>query len=83
MNSYSLDLSTEHSVIRHSLLQSGWYRPMWSDKFSLAGDRNQVAQFMNDQRGQMIATSIGATSLGRGCDVATFYFQHAANKINK
>jgi predicted phage terminase large subunit-like protein len=68
--SYSLDLSTEHSVIRRSLLQGGWYRRMWGDKFRLAGDRNQVAQFMNDQCGQMIATSIGATTLGRGCDVA-------------
>ena len=68
--SYSLDLSTEHSVMRRNLLQSGWYRRMWGDKFRLAGDRNQVAQFMNDRRGQMIATSIGATTLGRGCDVA-------------
>jgi predicted phage terminase large subunit-like protein len=68
--SYSLDLSTEHSVMRRSLLQSGWYRRMWGDKFSLSGDRNQVAQFMNDRRGQMIATSIGGTTQGRGCDIA-------------
>lgn len=68
--SYSLDLSTEHSVMRRNLLQSGWYRRLWGDKFRLAGDRNQVAQFMNDKRGQMIATSIGGTTLGRGCDVA-------------
>jgi predicted phage terminase large subunit-like protein len=68
--SYSLDLSTEHSVMRRNLLQSGWYRRMWGDKFSLSGDRNQVAQFMNDRRGQMIATSIGGTTQGRGCDIA-------------
>jgi predicted phage terminase large subunit-like protein len=68
--SYSLDLSTEHSVMRRSLLQSSWYRRMWGDRFSLSGDRNQVAQFMNDRRGQMIATSIGGTTQGRGCDVA-------------
>ena len=68
--SYSLDLSTEHSVMRRSLLQSGWYRRMWGDRFSLSGDRNQVAQFMNDKRGQMIATSIGGTTQGRGCDIA-------------
>jgi hypothetical protein len=43
---------------------------MWGDKFSLKGDRNQVAQFMNDKRGQMIATRIGGTTQGRGCDVA-------------
>lgn len=66
--SYSLDLSTEHSVIRRNLLQSGWYRRMWGDKFKLAGDRNQVGQFMNDRRGQMIATSVGATAKGRGAD---------------
>jgi predicted phage terminase large subunit-like protein len=68
--SYSLDLSSEHSVMRRNLLQSGWYRRMWGDKFSLSGDRNQVAQFMNDRRGQMIATSIGGTTQGRGCDIA-------------
>lgn len=54
--------------MRRNLLQSGWYRRMWGDKFSLSGDRNQVAQFMNDRRGQMIATSIGASAMGRGCD---------------
>jgi hypothetical protein len=36
----------------------------------LSGDRNQVGQFMNDRRGQMIATSVGATGMGRGCDTA-------------
>jgi len=67
--SYSMDLSSEHSLIRRNLLQSGWYRRLWGDKFRLSGDRNQVSQFMNDKRGQMIATSIGATTLGRGGDV--------------
>src|SRR4029077_1284602 len=42
----------------------------WGEKFQLAGDRNQVGQFMNDRRGQMIATSVGATAMGRGCDTA-------------
>ena len=68
--SYSLDLSTDHSIMRRSLLQSGWYRRMWGDKFRLAGDRNQVGQFMNDKRGAMIATSVGASAMGRGCDTA-------------
>jgi predicted phage terminase large subunit-like protein len=68
--SYSLDLSTEHSVMRRSLLQGGWYRRMWGDKFRLSGDRNQIGQYMNDRRGQMIATSIGGTTQGRGCDIA-------------
>src|SRR5215469_5603638 len=68
--SYSLDLSVEHSVLRRNLLQSRWFQRLWGDRFQLAGDRNQVGQFMNDRRGQMIATSVGATAMGRGCDTA-------------
>src|SRR5438045_5176450 len=68
--SYSLDLSTEHSVFRRNLLQSAWFHRLWGDKFHLAGDRNQVSQFMNNKRGQMLATSVGATAMGRGCDTA-------------
>src|SRR5207248_1797729 len=68
--SYSLDLSTEHSVTRRSLLQSPWFQRLFGDRFQLAGDRNQVAQYANDRRGQMIATSVGATTMGRGCDTA-------------
>lgn len=68
--SYSLDLSTEHSVFRRNLLQSAWFQRLFGEKFHLAGDRNQVGQFMNSKRGQMFATSVGATAMGRGCDTA-------------
>jgi predicted phage terminase large subunit-like protein len=68
--SYSLDLSSEHSVIRRSLLQSGWYQRLFGDRFQLTGDRNQVAQYVNNRRGQMVASSVGATVMGRGCDTA-------------
>jgi predicted phage terminase large subunit-like protein len=64
--SYSLDLSTEHSFKRRSLLKSSWFQGLWGDKFRLAADRNQVAQFTNDRLGSMIATSVGASVLGRG-----------------
>jgi predicted phage terminase large subunit-like protein len=68
--SYNLDLSTEHSVMRRKLIQSEWFQRLWGDRFKLSGDRNQVGQFMNDRGGQMIATSVGATAWGRGCDTA-------------
>src|SRR5436190_16200882 len=68
--SYSLDLSSEHSVVRRSLLQSAWYQRLFGDRFQLAGDRNQVAQYANNRRGQMVASSVGATVMGRGCDTA-------------
>lgn len=68
--SYNLDLSTEHSVMRRKLIQSGWFQRLWGDRFKLSGDRNQIGQFMNDRGGQMISTSVGATAWGRGCDTA-------------
>ena len=68
--SYSLTLSTEHSVKRRNLLQSAWYQHLWGEKFRLAVDRNLVAEFENDHHGAMISTSVGATTLGRGGDTA-------------
>jgi predicted phage terminase large subunit-like protein len=68
--SYSLDLSTEHSVMRRKLLQSQWFQRLWGNRFKISCDRNQVGQFMNDRGGQMIATSVGAAAFGRGCDTA-------------
>ncbi len=68
--SYSLDLSTEHSVMRRKLLQSEWFQRLWGNRFKMSGDRNQVGQFMNNRGGQMIATSVGAAAFGRGCDTA-------------
>src|SRR5204862_1268379 len=45
-----------------------------------SADRNQVGQFMNDQGGQMIATSVGATVMGRGCDTAILDDPLSANQ---
>ena len=68
--SYSLDLSAEHSVMRRNLLLSKWFLQLWGSRFRMCADRNQVSQFMNTRGGQMIATSVGATAMGRGCDTA-------------
>jgi len=56
--------------MRRSLLQSAWFQRLFGGRFQLSGDRNQVAQYANNKRGQMIATSVGATAMGRGCDTA-------------
>jgi hypothetical protein len=53
-----------------TLIQSSWFQRLFGNRFQLSGDRNQISQFMNDKRGQMIATSVGATAMGRGCDTA-------------
>jgi hypothetical protein len=56
--------------MRRALLQSRWFRELWGDKVQLAGDRNQAAQYMNTRRGQMIASSVGGTLMGKGFDTA-------------
>ncbi len=68
--SYNLALSTEHSAQRRRLLQSMWFRNLWGNLFQLTDDCNRTEQFMNTRGGQMIATSVGATAWGRGCDTA-------------
>jgi predicted phage terminase large subunit-like protein len=43
---------------------------LFSDRFQLTRERNQVSNFSNNKMGRMIATSVGATTMGRGCDTA-------------
>jgi predicted phage terminase large subunit-like protein len=66
--SYSKPLSTEHSVKRRSLLESEWYQSHWGDKVQLARDQNEKTKFKNTMQAQMLATSVGATTLGLGGD---------------
>lgn len=68
--SYTLDLSTEHSMKRRHLLRSRWFRKSWGDQFELSRSRNRIEHFTNNRGGHMISTSVGATALGRGCDTA-------------
>jgi len=67
--------------MRRSLLQSQWFQRLFGDRFQHAGDRNQVAQYANNRRGQMIATSVGATAMGRGCDTAVLDDSVSADQV--
>lgn len=66
--SYSMDLSTEHSLKRRKLIQSDWFQSRWGHLFQLAGDQNLKTHFDNDKTGQMISTSVGGTATGKGGD---------------
>jgi len=66
--SYSKDLSTEHSIARRLLLGSEWYQERWGRRFRIGEGQDLKTQFDNDHRGQMIATSVGATTTGKGGD---------------
>lgn len=67
--SYSQSLSTRHSVDRRRLIESAWYQTAYGDKVCLASDQNLKMEFENTKRGHMIATSMGGTVTGKGCDV--------------
>jgi hypothetical protein len=40
-SSYSATLAIRDSVKCRRLLESGWYRERWGDRFELSGDQNQ------------------------------------------
>jgi predicted phage terminase large subunit-like protein len=64
--SYSESLSTKHSLDRRVVLQSPWYRDRWGDRFHLTSDQNEKAEYRNDRRGIMTATSVGGSATGKG-----------------
>lgn len=67
-SSYSGELSTEHSVMRRTIIESDWFRSLWGDRIWLATDQNQKTKYKNNVEGQMIATSVGGTATGLGGD---------------
>lgn len=67
-SSYSGELSTEHSVMRRTIIESDWFRSLWGDRLWLADDQNQKTKYKNNHEGQMIATSVGGTATGLGGD---------------
>lgn len=64
--SYSIDLSTEHSVMRRTIIESDWFRALWGDRVWLADDQNQKTKYKNNFQAQMWASSVGATIQGLG-----------------
>jgi predicted phage terminase large subunit-like protein len=65
--SYSSDLSSDHSASRRRLLESQWYQQLWPMEFTR--DTNRRDQYRNLSQGEMIATSVGATAMGRGGNI--------------
>jgi predicted phage terminase large subunit-like protein len=64
--SYSATLSTEHSVMRRTLIESDWFRNLWGSRIWLAKDQNEKTKFKNNYQAQMIATSVGGSATGLG-----------------
>jgi predicted phage terminase large subunit-like protein len=64
--SYSASLANKLSADRRSVITSPWYQERWPIR--LASDQNQKNEFMNTERGHMIATSVSGSATGKGGD---------------
>jgi predicted phage terminase large subunit-like protein len=64
--SYAESLALKHSLDRRTVLQSDWFQRRWGDHVRLASDQNVKGEFLNTERGVMIATSVGGSVTGRG-----------------
>lgn len=64
--SYAETLANKHSLDRRTIIQSDWYQQRWGDRVRLASDQNVKNAFQNTRRGMMVATSIGASIMGKG-----------------
>ena len=64
--SYSAILANKLSADRRTVITSPWYQERWP--LQLASDQNQKSEFVNTERGHMIATSVSGSATGRGGD---------------
>ena len=70
--SYSEKLSTQHSILRRSLIESEWYKKDWGGKFSISRDQNVKSHYENSSRGAMFSTGMQSTATGMGGDILIF-----------
>ena len=67
--SYEIDLATVHNLDRRRLMDSRWFRSLFSDCLELATDRSQAQEFSNTAGGTMQAASTASKAQGRGGDI--------------
>lgn len=66
--SYAFNLSRDHAYKRRAILESQWYKDRWGNVVEISGDRNNITELSNTQKGMMYTTSIGGSTTGRGGD---------------
>lgn len=77
--SHDSGLSTGHSLDRRTIMSSAWYRDHWPD-VQFADDQNLKMQYQNTRRGEMIATSTGASVMGESADFIVIDDPHDPEK---
>lgn len=66
--SHNFALSKDHAYKRRAILESDWYRRAWPN-IQFQGDRNNIMEIANTQRGMMAIVSLGTPGVtGRGGD---------------
>ena len=80
--SYAAELSTEHAVSSRRVLESGFYREHYGDRFFLVSDQNVKTYYENNRRGYRISTSVGGTAIGRGGDCLVLDDPHNLKTID-
>lgn len=69
--SYAQSLSTKHAVDSRTLIQSDWFQRGWGHRFQLSDEQDTKTEYLNNQRGHRIATSMHGTATGKGGDFLT------------
>lgn len=64
--SHAESLAAKLAVDRRTVLRSPWFQQRWGQRVRLATGQNEKLEFHNDQRGIMLATSIGSSLIGKG-----------------
>ena len=67
--SYATSLSSDHSRKCKELIMSNWYQERWGNLYQFAKDQKAKSFFENNKLGYRIATSVGASSTGRGASL--------------
>ena len=80
--SYAAELSTEHAVSSRRVIESGFYRAHYGNRFFLVSDQNVKTYYENDKRGYRISTSVGGTAIGRGGDCLVLDDPHNLKTID-
>ena len=62
-------LCIKHSLARRLIIASNWYQKNWSAKFQMSPSQDSKTNFLNNEQGMMMTTSVGASIVGEGGDI--------------
>lgn len=67
--SYAETLAIAHAVKSRDIIQSDWFRGLFSDVFQLKFDVNKKSEYANDHSGIRVAVGVGGAATGKHGDI--------------